>query len=51
MTTVRPFNRREEKMLLDQWVRTTDFDQLPVGIPELEPEEDDEPEENQALAG
>jgi hypothetical protein len=43
MVQVKPFDRREEKKLLDRWVKTTDFDILPEGVPELEPEEEDEP--------
>jgi hypothetical protein len=43
VNVVLPFNRREEKTLLDRWVKTTDFDVMPQGVPQLEPEEDDEP--------
>jgi len=38
----KPFNRGEERDLLDGWLSTVTFDDLPTGIPDLEPEDDDE---------
>lgn len=33
---------KQEKLLLREWVETTQFDRVPAGIPPLQPEDDDE---------
>ncbi len=42
MTTVDRYDRDEERRLLDEWMSTTQFDKESAGVPDLEPEDDDE---------
>lgn len=42
MIQVEAISAAEEKALLDEWFATVHFDEESEGIPDLEPEEDDE---------